>query len=1158
MDFSPDEFFHNSWNVIDKYFGPNKGLQLLKHLIDSYNDFVLNKIDDVISGFNPIEMQHEYMPEIDKFKYIMTIELSNPTLSKPMIYEKDGGTKIMTPTEARNRNFTYSSPLVVDVNIATRVLNDAGEYVIDTKQIKNVALGHIPIMIGSKYNMFNDTVNECKYDYGGYFIVNGNEKVIVSQDRIAENKTYVFPYVKQTAYSHVAEVRSVNEYKFSVPKTTTIKLSSKANQYGRYVRAIMHHVKHDIPVFILFRALGIESDKEIISYITNDPFIMKQLVGSIEEACAVTTKFEAFDYILKYLNVSGYPKEIMYIKEHRYRMLNDVLKNEFLPHVGTDFNKKALYLGFMMNKLIRCYTGILPFDDRDSYLNKRIDTPGILLANLFRQYYGKVVKDMKNMLQKEINHGSWKSTGVFLNVINKVNVTKIIKSQIIASGLKYGMATGNWGIKNSKVKQGVAQVLNKLSYNSSLSHLRRVVTQIEKAGKLIQPRKLHGTQFGVICPAETPEGASVGLVKNMALIANITLSSNAKSAHALIVKSGLVPFDPLNIGMIHDNTRVIVNGNTIGIHLEPRTLYTILKDAKRSGVLNPNTSVCWNIAAQEVNVCTQAGRCTRPVYIISDNKTRFTPDIVEGLQVGTVTIHDLLDREIIEFIDVEEANNCMIAMKYMDLSAKTEAFAHDISYTHLELDPSLMLGVVASGIPFSNHNQAPRNCYQASMGKQAISLYATNYQKRYDTVAHVLNYPQVPMIQSRASKLVNNGTMPRGMNCIVAIACYTGYNQEDSLMMNQSSVDLGLFGSTCYKTIKDLSNKNHSNGEEEFYCIPDEKSRGSKPHNYSKLGEGGFVPENTYVETGDVVIGKCMPQKSDGAITNKDSSVVLKDNEHGFIDRVAANDKYFTNVNGDGYTFSKVRMRNVRTPVIGDKFASTHAQKGVLGMLYRKEDMPFTQDGIVPDIIVNPHAIPSRMTIAQLMESIMSKACCGLGTFGDATPFTDLSVDEIGTALESCGMEKYGNEVMYNSRTGEQMLTDIFIGPTYYQRLKHLVADKVHSRAQNGPVVMLTRQPAEGRARSGGLRLGEMELDVLMSHGTAAFQKERFMECSDNFRMFICKLCGLPSINNPERGIASCRHCKNNTKFSQVRIPYAAKLLFQEIQTMNVGCKFIT
>ena len=1469
MEFTKEEHFESSWVVIDKLFGHHKGYQLIKHLLDSYNDFILRKLDDIINGFNPIDVHHMYIPEIGKFKYILSLEFKNPVLSKPTIYEKDGSTKIMNPSDARNRNITYSAPLYIDITITAKTLNDENtDYIVESKKINNVCLGKIPIMVHSKYCVLSENshrADECKYDYGGYFIVNGNEKVVISQDRIAENKTYVFINNKLSAFSHVAEIRSVQENKFSVPKTTTLKLSSKPNQFGRFVRVNIHHIKHDIPVFILFRALGIESDKDIIKYIVYDndssenQRIVQELVGSVEEANNVVCSRDAFEYLSKYLNINGYPKEILHNKGQRFDILKNILMNEFLPHVGTDFHKKALYLGFMMNKLMKCYLGILPYDDRDSYINKRIDTPGILLANLFRQYYGKVVKDMKNMIQKDINSGAWKATNKFINVINKVNINKIIKSTIIESGLKYGLATGNWGIKNNKTKQGVAQVLNRMTYNATLSHLRRINTPIEKTGKLVQPRKLHATQWGIICPAETPEGVSVGLVKNMSMISNVTISSNSISLRELIQDDpDLLWFDGSNIDIFNKSTKVIINGDIIGIHTKPNEFYSQLKEWKRSGCINVCTGVYWNFYREEIWICTEGGRCVRPLYIVDNNTTLLKKDHIKQLKNGQLEWLDLVignkvDKPIIEYLDVEECNMSMIAMRYIDLFKGFKGATYPLRYTHLELDPSLILGVLACSIPFSNHNQAPRNTYQSAMGKQAIGLYTGNFRKRYDTLGHVLNYPQVPLVQTRASKIVNNDKLPCGINVVVAIATYTGYNQEDSIIMNKSAVDRGMFISTYYRTYKEQNNKNHSTGEEEFFCKPDNIT--AKPHNYSKIGDDGFAEENTMVESGDVIIGKCMPQKNGNIITNKDNSVVLKNNEKGFIDRNCCNDKYFTNINGDGYTFAKVRIRSDRTPVIGDKFclppvaevltlhgwkricdvtkydlvaqlnpqtlsfdfvyptnvyefnhdgpmynvkgdyvhmqttlehkmfvrrqnnsdyelvmakdllhrekvdylksgiydnekfkdlakcgmmlshlakiygsfmrtgtlertskeilitpisidvydslidilrsykieftvskrtltfandeiynllnnelnniefaswtlcssdtasaflegflqnkqldhsigydrasflqrvalhaglsadinivndrtcyitfndsvintseytewvnyykgkvycievpthvfyvrmngkcvwtgnSSRHGQKGTVGMLYRQEDMPFTQSGIVPDIIINPHAIPSRMTIAQLMECIMGKACCSLGTFGDATPFTDLKVEDIASALEHCGMERYGNEVLYNSRTGEQMPTSIFIGPTYYQRLKHMVDDKTHSRAANGPVVMLTRQPAEGRARDGGLRLGEMEVECNWAHGCVQFLKERFMECSDNYRVFVCKKCGMIANVNPDKNIYICKPCKNVTHFSEIRIPYACKLLFQEVQTMGIATKFIT
>ena len=1160
-----------SWEVIDKYFCYNKGYQLVKHQLESFNDFLLNKLDQIIEGFNPIEIHHQFLLEFEKFKYIMIIEVKNPVLNKPIIYEKDGSVKIMTPNDARQRNFTYNSNITVDLHITAKTLDADGQaYSSECKQINNISLGKIPIMVKSNYcvlkDKYMDNGNECRYDFGGYFIVNGNEKVVISQDRISENKTYVFVNTKVSTYSHVAEIRSVQENKLGVPKITSLKMAAKPNQFGRYVRANIHHIKTDIPLFILFKALGLENDKDILQYIVydvNDPnnsLIMSQLIACIEEANSVLCQRDALEYLSKYLNITGYPREFLNNKMQRLNIIRTVLEKEFLPHVGPTFQKKALYLGFMVNKLIKCFLGLKEFDDRDSYINKRIDTPGILMANLFRQYYGKVVKDMKNMIQKEINNGGWKATNKFINVINKVNVNnKIIKSSIIDSGLRYALATGNWGIKNNKNKQGVAQVLNRMTYNSAVSHLRRVNTPIEKSGKLVQPRKLHPTQWGVICPSETPEGASVGLVKNMAMGANITISSNSTNVRELLFELGTVPFDPTNISMFHANTRVCVNGDIVGIHAEPNVLFNELKQLKTQGCINIFTGIVWNILEKEIAVSTEGGRCVRPLFKVKDIMN-INENVRKMIMSKDKTWQDILSSsDLIEFLDVEESNASLVAMKYQDLFKQAKGVSYAPKYTHLELHPSLILGALAGCIPFSDHNQAPRNCYQASQGKQALGIYSSNFRHRYDTLAHVMNYPQKPLVRTKMSKVLNNDSLPCGINAIVAIATYTGFNQEDSIIMNKSAIDRGLFTSTYFRTYKEQNNKNHSNGEEEFFTKPEmEEGKTSKPYNYDKLAKDGFVPENTYVSTGDVIIGKCMPNKVGNNITYKDNSIPIKNNESGFIDRNCYNDNHFTNINGDGYSFCKVRMRSERIPTIGDKFSARSAQKGTVGMIYRQEDMPFTKDGIVPDLIMNPHAIPSRMTIGQLLECIIGKACVTIGSYADATPFNEVNLEDIADILQNNGMERYGNEILYNSRTGEQIATEIFIGPTFYQRLKHMTADKIHSRSSSGPVVLLTRQPAEGRARDGGLRIGEMELECNWAHGIFQFLKERLMECSDNYRVFICKNCGNMATVNPEKNIFTCKNCKNINKFGEVRIPYACKLLFHEIQTMGIGTKFIT
>jgi len=1185
------EFEKYTWHAIQSYFKQNKGGSLTNHQLESFNDFMLNKLEEIINGFNTIEVYHKFSNELDDFEYNVEIVVTNPVITKPTIYEKNGSTKVMTPNEARQRNFSYSSSLYVDFQIKS-IWCEENVRKCSKKIIKNINIGKIPIMIGSEYCVLNNLYykinnDECKYDPGGYFIINGNEKVIISHDRISENKTYVFLDNKLSQYSHVAEIRSVPDNLFGPPKLTTLKLSSKPTQFGHCIKMNLHHIRTDVPIFIIFRALGIESDKDIVKHIifdTNDvknESVMNQLKGCIEEANHITTRFQALEYLSKYLNISGYPREIVVNKNKRINIIIDILKNDLLPHVGEDLYKKALYIGYMTNKLLMCFLGMCDMDDRDSYLNKRVDSPGIMMANLFRQYYGRVVKDIKNSVIKELNTGSWKASNDISNLINKNNIYKIVKPSTIESGLKYALATGNWGIKNGNVKQGVAQVLNRLTYNATLSHLRRVNTPMEKSGKLIQPRKLHNTQWGIICPAETPEGGSVGLVKNLAISTNITISSNSLHVREHIEKLGTMIFNAeSDLENFNYKTKIFVNGDLIGVHMNPSYLYNELKNLKRTGVINIYTSISWNVLTNYINISTECGRCVRPLFIVQNGNTLvFNKKHVLALLQNRITWNNLLSpntitdpeirkeftESVIEFLDVEEQNSSLIAMGVSDINKGAKGERLPLKYTHMEIHPSLILGVLASNIPFPDHNQSPRNCYQSAMGKQAIGIYATNFRKRLDTLGHVLNYPQQPLVKTNMHKLLNCSEMPCGMNVIVAIASYTGFNQEDSIMVNKSSIDRGLFNSTFYRTYKEQCNKNLSTGEEEIFCnIPEDDANNSssskRPFNYNKLSHDGFIDENVFVKTGDIMIGKYMPQKTTNAcFINKDNSVMIKNNECGYIDMKCAHDKYFKNTSSEGYQFAKIKVRDFRQPTIGDKLSSTSGQKGTIGMIYNQEDMPFNKDGIVPDIIINPHAIPSRMTIAQLLETVMGKACAVLGTYGNATPFTNVTVEYLADILQNeCKLEKHCNDILYNSRTGEQMNTNIFIGPTYYQRLKHMVCDKVHSRNSNGPIVLLTRQPAEGRARDGGLRLGEMEVECNWAHGTMNFLKERFMECSDNYRMFICKKCWRPANVNPDKRIFKCHNCSNKVNFSEIRVPFASKLLMQEIQSMSIGTKFLT
>ena len=1174
----------DTWTVITALFKRDNANHLLRHQISSYNHFVNHLLKKVVVYNNPIKMSYFYDEINDSHKYEVNISFMDVYLGKPYINENNGSKKLMYPNEAMLRNFTYSSPLTVDIQIET--IQRSGDDLKTEKRhinmLRNISIGKIPIMVQSKLCLLHGKtseqrrrLHECGYDQGGYFIINGSEKVIVSQERSAENKIFVYKTSKSVGhYQYVCEVKSVDNEAFTLPRSIQVKVLSKRVLGGKIIKVSIPHIRQDLPICVIFRALGLETEKAIAEKIVYDvkspeaKILLKLLRPSFEECVEIRTKEQAIKYIAKYVRLIRYTKT-PHDYEKQIKYVTDILKKEFLPHVGPDLIKKQYFFGLMVRRALEVVMKKRSVDDRDSYINKRVDTPGILMANLFRQYFNKLVKDMKNMINKEFSNGPWRASRKFKNIITMTNIYKILKINTIETGMKYSLATGNWGLKSMTNKQGIAQVLSRLTYNSSLSHLRRVNTPIEKSGKLVLPRKIHSTQWGIICPAETPEGAPVGIVKNIALGAHITNHSNSKNTIRIVIKNGTKLLEKVDPKEIMEGTKVFVNGYWIGIHHKPNILYQKLLHYRRVGVINIYTSIIWEIRNNCIEIYTSSGRCCRPLYIVEGSKLKITGEYIDKIKMKKYSWNNLLFQQIsynslissqkgkkmylrkkcsvegvVEFLDVQELNSRMIAMNPKDLLNKKKL------YTHCELHPSLILGVLASAIPFCDHNQSPRNTYQSAMGKQAMGLYTTNFRHRMDTLAHVLHYPQRRLVRSRLTRELPSKNLPSGMNAIVAIASYSGYNQEDSVIINQSALDRGLFHSTFYRTYKNEEKKNQASGEDEKFCKPDRAiTKEMKPGSYDKLNSYGVIEPNTVVNGGDVIIGKVLPIKNskDPKKKYKDSSQCLRHNEKGIVDKI------YVGVNGEGYRFCKVKVRCHRIPQIGDKFSSVHGQKGTIGMLYNQEDMPTSSSGIVPDLIINPHAIPSRMTIGQLKECIMGKVCSLLGYEGDSTPFMGIPIERLSSVLEEYGgFHRYGSEVLYDGRTGNQMRVDIFMGPTFYQRLKHMVEDKIHSRA-TGPVVLITRQPSEGRARDGGLRFGEMERDCILSHGSATFLKEMLLDKSDNYRVHVCRECGMLAAANPTRKIYSCNYCKNSTHFSEVRIPYATKLFIQEMQAMSIA-----
>lgn len=1481
------------------------------------------------------------------------IRFINLKVTKPQLVEAKGIIRQMMPNEARLRNMTYGANMYVQVNMQVY----HGQELVEEATSSETLLGVLPIMIRSQWCHLQNSdpvlQGECRYDPGGYFIVGGTEKVLVAQERLAMNQVFVFPNRSHSKCVCTAEIRSVallkNEREGVLNTMVNVHSDHSSGTFVRLLRDPGHavsdlsnarlrvqlpYVRQDIPIGVVFRALGIETERDIFSCLPSldvlkkHPGAMRVLQLSLEESAEVHTQNKAIEYISQRGQFHSST-----LSEKRLRQVQQMLVVEFLPHCGSSLPVKAHFLGYMICRLLAVAFHVQPADSRDHMGNKRVDTAGPLLAQLFTVLYRKLFKDLRLVFQKRLEQDKLTMDSI---------TTTLTMNKTITRGLQYALNTGNWvepgkrrsantPARDDGPNNGVSQVLNRLNYAATLSHLRRLNTPSGRDGKLPKPRQLHNTHWGLVCPAETPEGAAVGLVKNMATMAHVSVGSSAAPVLQILREfSGFVFLSdwvdrsrhPPRSGTADEVTGpspltpVFVNGQWIGVCLsvaDGERLAAEMKRRRRCADLSVEMSIVWSVADAELRLFTDAGRMMRPLWVVPvEETTTFVPylnQMTSQLRQGAFAWRELFMRGYMEWLDALEEETSLIAM------TPNNVMAGQLRYTHCELHPSTILGVCASMIPFPDHNQSPRNTYQSAMGKQAMGMYATNFAQRLDSTAHVLYYAQKPAVASHMMTHMHANEMPAGVNAIVAIASYSGYNQEDSVILNQSALDRGLFRSVSYRTYQDEEHGQHTQTQVEQFECPSIHDTRLKSGTHSKLEEDGLVAPGQHVVGDDVIIGKTVTisNKHSGSTAEhimnstlmgaavegsgagmtrskpalkRDASVQVRGTEHGVVDSV------MLTTTGEGHRMAKVRLRSVRYPQIGDKFclspdhdvltrtgwksitrlsledqvaslqedgsilyteptalhmfshdgpmyrvharhvkmfatmehrmwvkrpqaenapfrlefarnivgqcveyqktahwhhrdvyvsssdlgldgpvtstqmhawltmlgcrlskhrttysmkmtttdtgpvlslcpapqvptqllaaasclkmrvmdkvddnsillsgnrtllsflsqptptpewpsylwdlsthqirvflcaflglyladvenglytdytveadstvvanhlqhlclhagwsadieshdsavhlvhiqldtsqhiglvnagegkhkmkeedtvsayrgmvcclsvrgqlfyvrhqgvavwtgnSSRHGQKGTCGITYRQEDMPFTRDGMVPDVIINPHAIPSRMTVGHLMECLLGKVVCMKGGQGDGTPFTDLTVDQIGDQLQELGFQRHGWEVMYNGQTGEQIEAPIFIGPTYYQRLKHLVEDKMHARAR-GPVHILTRQPVEGRSRGGGLRVGEMERDCLIAHGATFLVQERMLHSSDPYEAPICTQCGLIAIpcRDTVLGQSECRVCQRTDTIKYATIPYACKLLFQELTAMNI------
>ena len=1237
-----------SWKLIDKYFKDNPTC-LVSHHLESYNDFFKNGLKRILRENNPIR----FIEREDKSNksgnrnecklYLGGKDGNKIYYGKPVIYD-DNNVHFMFPNDARLRNMTYGITIHYDVDVEFIYYND-NEKKEHNIVLPRIYLGRFPIMLQSDLCILNSlnkdvrfNMGECRNDYGGYFIIDGKEKVLISEEKFADNMLYIKANGDDDIYSYSAEIRSVSEDTSKPIRTTSVKiLAPSPSLSNNQIVVAVPNVKKPVPLFILMRALGLVSDKDIIQTClltdlddnneNNKNHYIDLFIPSVHDANKIFNQQNALEFIAE-LTKSGTITGVI-----------EILSDYFLPHIGElNFLEKAYFVGYMTNKLLKVYTKEEKPTDRDNFRFKRVELSGSLIYDLFREYYLIQKKEIALKIDEEYYYhkgeykedatltrkekGQLKKNGKkeenkykddFISLITESNFNSFFKDRTVEKGFRKAFK-GNWGAEAHTKRLGIVQDLNRLSWSTFISHLRIISLPLDASAKVVGPRLLNSSQWGFIDPIDTPDGGNIGLHKHMSISTYITSGSSSRPIIKwLRTHTSMSLLLECSADQLGNSTKILVNGSWVGVIDKPVELVKELKLFRRNGIIPTYTSISFDYKHNELYIYTDSGRLSRPIYYVDvkDNKFSFDrKEIIEKLESGEISWEQIIsgflektdknfktknnklyeidelydigtDREtilnklekmksIVDYVDTSEEESALIAINVDDIKKNKW-------YTHLEIDPSLILGVMGNMIIYPENNPVTRNSFSCGQSKQAVSVYHSNYQMRMDKMGVVLNYGQTPLIKSRYLEYLNNEEQPYGINAIVAIMSYTGYNVEDAILINEGAIQRGIFRTTYFTMYesKEESAKVTGGSYSKFANIEKNNVVGKKEgYDYSLLDDHGLIKENTEINEKIILIGKI-----NSSLENKgnwwDDSTKTKKGQLGFVD------KSFITLGEEGFNVAKVRIREERLPAIGDKMASRAGQKGTLGLIIPESDMPFNAEGIRPDLIINPHALPSRMTIGQIVESLFGKVCASYGAFGNCTAFQVKGPNYTTYApfLVDAGFHSSGNEILYNGMTGQQLSADIYIGPTYYMRLKHMVKDKINYRAR-GPNTMLTRQPVQGRANDGGLRIGEMERDGVMGHGMSYFLNESFMIRGEKkeFYIAVCNKTGAIAIYNESRNLflsplvdgpvkfnintdgsqSIMNISRFGRSFSILRVPYAFKLLIQELQVMNVQMRIIT
>ncbi len=1130
---NPRQVPDSARELVENYFQTNS---LSQQQIRSFNEFLELSIPEIITQHGRLTVGKKDYWGLDEQgekkttetrrlpgSWRLTLDPDTIQIGTPGVQESDGTWTNTTPMMARSRDLTYEVPIYCDIRLDEMELLPDAKHETPTSTFEpitatKVLLCMLPAMLGSACcgDPLRFSGEECTLDPGGYFIVNGHGKAMPAREISAPNNLIVIlAPAKHKKYSHVAEIKSHSHVDSDRrDMATTVKIR-KNGKDGTFVQIADLSDEH-LPLAVVFRALGVVRPDEMAKLIFYLP-------GEIQTASAEMAEFfeclslaenglktqnECLAWIGSRAGVPG-----MTLSE-RIPWAREFLQMKLFPHIGvskTSMHAKAVYLGYVVRKLFLTKLGFRRVDDRDSFINKRFLMPGDIMHRAFSFAFEMAAKNTRMALGSRVK--ALQKTGKkFLeshvrNAFDENNMTKAIRQV---------MTTGNLG-----KLVGVTQTLDIFNYLAALSHIRRSSIPNETRGTV--QRMLHGTIWGMTCQVETPEGKQCGIVKHFSLLSAVTLHGKKhREWHA----------DPTfnipgleDVANIPNAALVMLDQRPVGFADHPLDLVKSLVEDRRAGKMPAESSVAYDVEENEVHIRMDRGRVTRPCLVVSGNKCNLAE------YKGPLEWNSALNSGVIEYLDVAEENSAYISIYCADPKPRS---------THAEFHPSLTLGVVAASSPFPDHNQGPKNLSQCAMAKQSIGLPFLNYQQRMDTTQHVMWYPQRPIAGTSPGKLVaGEDILPSGQSCNVAI-CSMGYNQEDSLVVNRSAVDRGLMRSDFYRTYTF-----------KYYERP-------TPENLAKLEKPSAVcpRENEHLECGlpkletrlggNTIIGHSIEFDKDGVATEHIERT--RGSENAYAEKVM-----FT-TNASGQKIAKVKVRTTRAPQIGDKIAARHAQKGTIGMLVREEDMPFDMEGIRPDLVMNPHAIPSRMTVGQLVESLSSKVGALSGKLVDATAFVDKSIHGIANVLESLGFERHGDSVLYDGGTGKRLESRIFMGPVHYQKLKHMVEDKIHARAR-GPISIHSRQPTKGRQKDGGTRVGEMERDCLIAHGATALLQERMLFSSDECKVHVCGKCGLIADYNFYTRKCTCKTCETHVQQKMVSIPYVLKTVLQELAAMSISTR---